>query len=242
MISNNKWAVAAFDGNGYVKQLLDFLICEYNRIFGIETMNAEKCTIFNDPNSHYPMFIINTVPVMIRLAQPSTIYWAQTVYQLSHEMCHYAIRQGQAEKEFTLKWLEETICEAMSLYALEYASSRWYMCPLSQSDPTFSKAFDDYLVCEMNRIPQNDLNICKTLEDLRICNQYAESKRDGRLRERNALYQVISRYPEDCRCFCDMYCYLNDDRLTVDFETWLADNPSAVVKCLSQIQPEIVKE
>ena len=169
-------------------------------------MNAEKCIVFNDPTSECPMLIINTNPVMIRLAQSSTSYWAQTVYQLSHEICHYAIRQGKANKDYTLSWLEETICEAMSLYMLQYSAEKWCKCPLSQRAPQFSKSITAYLVNELKR---------------------------------NALYQVISKFSEESYCFCDMYQYLNEDKLTVDFEQWLAVNPSEIVQCLSQIQPKL---
>lgn len=242
MNSCDKWTVAPFDGNNSVKLILYFLLPEYSRIFDPKIMNAEKCIVFNDRTSECPMLITNTNPVMIRLAQSSTSYWAQTVYQLSHEMCHYAIRQGKANKDYTLSWLEETICEAMSLYALEYSARNWYRCPLSQNSPTFSTAFLNYIESELKRPPQNDLSSCETIEALRVCNQSAESRRDARIRERNTLYSCISRHPEDCRFFCDMYRYLNEDMLTIDFDTWLADNLSETVKCLSEIQPKIIKK
>ena len=239
MNSFNKWTVTAFDGSDSVRYILHFLLPEYSRIFGAKIMNAEKCIVFNDPTSECPMLIINTNPVMIRLSQSSTSYWAQTVYQLSHEICHYAIRQGKANKDYTLSWLEETICEAMSLYMLQYSAEEWYKCPLSQRAPQFSKSITAYLVNELKRIPKNNLSMCQTLEDLRVCNQNTADERDGRLRERNALYQVISKFSEESYCFCDMYQYLNEDKLTVDFEQWLAVNPSEIVQCLSQIQPKL---
>ena len=188
---NSKWTVAVFDGSEYVKHLLGFLLPEYTRLFGVETMNGERCIVFNDPKADCPMLITSTVPVMIRLAQASTVYWAQTVYQLSHEMCHYAIRQRKTDKHFSIKWLEETFCEAMSLYALEYAARNWYRCPLSQKAPMFSAAFVNYIEDELRRPPQNDLSSCDTIEALRVCNQNAESRRAGRIRERNTLYTCI---------------------------------------------------
>lgn len=241
MNSFDKWTVAPFDGTDSAKLILHFLLPEYSRIFGPKIMNAEKCIVFNDPTSECPMLIINTNPVMIRLTQSSTSYWAQTVYQLSHEMCHYAIRQGKTNKDYTLSWLEETICEAMSLYMLQYSAENWFKCPLSQRAPQFSKSFIEYLVNELKRMPKNNLSTCQTLDDLRFCNQNAAVERAGRLRERNALYRVISEFPEESYLFCDMYQYLNEDKLTVDFEKWLADHPSEIVQCLSQIQPKILK-
>lgn len=240
MISFDRWIVAAFDGSGSVRHILRFLLPEYGRIFGLEIMNAETCVVFNDPTSECPMLITSTNPVMIRLNQSSTSYWAQTIYQLSHEICHYAIRQGKQNKDYTLSWLEETICEAMSLYMLQYSAEKWYKCPLSQSAPQFSNSIMAYLVNELKRIPKNSLSMCQTLGELRACNQNAAAERAGRLRERNALYRVISEFSEESYLFCDMYQYLNEDKLTLDFEKWLADHPSEIVQCLSQIQPKIL--
>ena len=233
------WIVAPYDENIY--SILHFLLHKFSHIFGTEVMNMETCTVFNDPSSPCPMLITNKNPVMIRLSQESTRYWAQTVYQLSHEMCHYAIRQRKTNKDITLKWLEETICEAVSLYALEFASKNWYRCPLSSKDPSFATAFSNYLGNELIRAPRTVLRDCVTFDDLKKCDDNAEEQRDGRLIERNFLYSVISKQPEDCLCFCDMYRYLNEDQLTIDFDKWLADNPSAIVQCLSQIQPKIAK-
>lgn len=218
MTTNNNWVVAPFEGSAYVKQLLDFLLPEFIRIFGKEIMKAEKCAVFNDPKASCPMLIIGTTPVMIRLAQYSTSYWAQTIYQLSHELCHYAIRQRKQDKEFTLKWLEETMCEAMSLYALEWAFKNWHKCPLSEENPSFSSSLFEYLKEVSSETPHNDLRNCVTLDDLRICNELAECRREGRICERNILYVCISKHSEECCCFGDMYRYLNDDKLTVTAE------------------------
>lgn len=241
MNSFAKWIVAPFDGSDNVKYILLFLLPEYSRIFGSKIMNAETCIVFNDPTSECPMLITSTNPVMIRLAQSSTSFWAQTIYQLSHEICHFAIRQDKHNKGYTLSWLEETICEAMSLCMLQYSAVNWYKCPLSQRAPQFSNSIMAYLVNELKRIPKNSLSMCQTLGELRACNQNAAAERDGRLGERNTLYRVISEFSEESYLFCDMYQYLNEDQLTVDFEKWLADHPSEIVRCLSQIQPKILK-
>lgn len=240
MISYENWIVAPYDENIY--SILHFLLPEFSRIFSPDIMRAETCTVFNDPSSKCPMLIISRNPIQIQLSQESTQYWAQTIYQLSHEMCHYAIRQGHKGDSYILSWLEETICEAMSLYALEWASNNWYRCPLSMGHSEYSSSIFTYLKDTAGKPERNDLQSCVTLLDLRICNQTAESNRGGRVRERNILYVCISRHPEESRFLCDMYRYLNEDKLTIDFDTWLADNPSEIVKCLSEIQPKIVAD
>ena len=143
MISYENWIVAPYDENIY--SILHFLLPEFSRIFSPDIMRAETCTVFNDPSSKCPMLIISRNPIQIQLSQKSTQYWAQTIYQLSHEMCHYAIRQGHKGDSYILSWLEETICEAISLYALEWASHNWYRCPLSMGHSEYSSSIFTYL-------------------------------------------------------------------------------------------------
>ena len=116
------------EGYEYLIDLLDFLLIEYVRIFGEDTLYAEKCLIYNDPEAECPMLIINAIPIQIRLAQSSLNYWAQTIFQLSHELCHYCIRQRKDNKNYTLSWFEEIVCEAISLYFLKWAADNWNKC------------------------------------------------------------------------------------------------------------------
>ena len=94
--------------------VLSFLLEEFSRVFGCEIMTNENCIVYNDPCSKYPMLITNIAPVHIRLSQNDLNAISQTIYQLSHELCHYAIRQRKANKSFTLSWFEEIVCEAAS--------------------------------------------------------------------------------------------------------------------------------
>ena len=87
------WKIQNCNGADYLVALLQFLLTESSRIFGSGTMFAEECVDFNDQGADCPMLIINLTPVRIRLAQPDLSFWAQTIFQLSHELCHYAIVQ-----------------------------------------------------------------------------------------------------------------------------------------------------
>lgn len=48
--------------------------------------------------------------------------WSQAAYQFAHEICHLSIPGNVCER---LRWLEETICEASSLYILPRMTSLW---------------------------------------------------------------------------------------------------------------------
>lgn len=107
----------------YLRGITAFLMEEYEHIFGADIINNKlDILLFNDPKATCPMFIINSEPLSIRLAQQSLSYWAQTIYQLSHELCHFALYQRKIDKAYTVKWFEEIVCEAVSLHALKYSS------------------------------------------------------------------------------------------------------------------------
>ena len=146
----NNWIVVSNEGSEYLKEILSFLLKRFIEIFGQETMNAEICYVCNISNADCPMLITNSTPICIRLAQSSLSFWAQTIYQLSHEMCHYAIRQHKVNKDFTLKWFEEITCEAASMYFLQYAAINWKKCRLSKLDPSFCTSIESYLSKELS--------------------------------------------------------------------------------------------
>lgn len=78
----------------YLIGIADFLLDEFERMFGRDIINRElKLVIYNDPTADFPMLITNTLPMQIRLAQTQLSYWAQTIYQLSHELGHFALSQ-----------------------------------------------------------------------------------------------------------------------------------------------------
>lgn len=115
MSNHANWLIQRCEGAEYLDSLLEFLLPEYIRIFGQDIMTTTPCIVHNDPDSECPYFH-HTTPLKIRLSMSELSYWAQMVYQLSHELCHYAMYQTKQDKTKTLSWFEEIVCEAMSLY------------------------------------------------------------------------------------------------------------------------------
>lgn len=217
--------------------ILDFLLEEYSRIFGTNIMYNSPCYIYNDRNSPCPR--IDVSPMRIRLGQQSLNFWSQTIYQLSHELCHYAIQQGKVNKSVWLSWFEEIVCEAMSLYALEYATYYWYKCKLCAINSEFYKSNAEYLGVVLAEPSTDGFKRCNTIEKLREYenNRYSESKRETHARERKIIYAYICANPLEARCFLDYDKYLNPDKLTINFDAWLRDNPCEMVQQLAKIQP-----
>ena len=201
-------------------------------------MHIEKCIIYNDSTAQWPMLITNRIPIRIRLAQKSLTYWAQTIYQLSHELCHYAIRQSGMNMGLSLAWFEEPICEAVSLYFLYYCAMNWEQCKLYKINPTFSNGISRYLQEESCKIGTDSLKNCNTHEKLKQYNRIASDDRAGHRNERNLLYNEIIKQPLACSVFCDYQRYIDrSNEVTIRFEDWKQDNPSPMISVLRSIQP-----
>ena len=56
------------------------------------------------------------------------IYWAQIIFQYSHELCHLLIAEPIPEQ---FKWFEESLCDLASIYFLQESAEKW---PLSFPD------------------------------------------------------------------------------------------------------------
>ncbi len=201
-------------------------------------MLNEQCIIYNDAASDCPMLIINHKPVLIRLAQKSLSFWCQTIFQLSHELCHYAMRQHKVDKDFTLSWFEEIVCEAMSLYALQFAAKEWSQCQLSRINPSYTESFENYLNNELSQKGTDILQQCTTVELLKEYEVHHSTDRATHRDERNELYYAILRYPSDCKYFCDYSKYVDDKtNLIINFYEWENNNPCQMIKVLHKLQP-----
>ena len=236
---SGKWTVQKSDGFENTVFILAFLLEEFSRIFGNDIMAIEDCIIFNDPHSECPMLITNLSPIHIRLSQECLTAISQTIYQLSHEMCHYAIRQRKTNKDFTLSWFEEIVCEAVSLYALKYSSEQWEKCLLSQTQPYWAQAHKTYLENQLNRESTNEFQECDTVEKLMVYEkqELPESKRETHRAERNAIYRAISSNPMELKCVLNYSKYVENNGVTIDFDEWIKEDSSNLLQELKKIQP-----
>ena len=56
--------------------------------------------------------------------------WNQMLFQLAHEITHCFIFCNNQSVAHSISWVEETICEAMSLFFLKLSSQNWSRLPL----------------------------------------------------------------------------------------------------------------
>lgn len=144
----------------------------------------------------YPMFVSKSHNPGIKeeyiiLSIDDYSYWCQVIYQLSHELTHCFIYCNNKDINKNVKWIEETICEAMSLYYLKYFSKYWKDCPLSKINPTYFKSIEQYLDNILKKEGTNKLSNLNNLDDLRRLNEYCEENRADRFNEMKKLYKLI---------------------------------------------------
>ena len=233
------WYVTQAPMAGALSYLHEFLMQEFERIFGWDIMHTRDCTIYNDPQSGCP-YCYYEPHVRIRLAQESLDYWAQTVFQLSHEMTHYACLSVRGLDTPPIRWYEEILCEAMSLYFLEYAAAHWTGCWLYRINAQFDASIRDYLNVNYNTAATAALASCRTHAALLAYERdlMPERRREGHVRERNKLYLAIRQNPTAAGALVRYSRYRCAGGVLIDFATWQRAEPyNPLIPLFASFQP-----
>ena len=220
----------------YMRFIFTFVLDQFVEIFGAEIMEAELCIVFNSMNAPCPMLITNQNPIALRTDVKSLGIWNQYVYQLSHELTHYVIRQYKENKDSIIKWFEETLCEAMSLYILRQSSIKWSTCTLSKMNPDYSSYFKSYLNDVYNQTGKSVIRACHTLSELQEIERTSESQRLDRSIERNYLYDTFCEFPESIAAFVFYPLYARSD-LQLDLDRWEKETNNSIISKLREVHP-----
>ena len=74
--------------------------------------------------------------------------WDQFTYQFAHEYCHVVTNAEQRARQdaavLGTQWFEESMCEAVSLLALQRVAARWEQAPPVDIAPGYATAFSEY--------------------------------------------------------------------------------------------------
>ncbi|NME63978.1 hypothetical protein HF846_05090 [Clostridium cadaveris] len=180
----------------YIDVIKAFISREFHHI--LQNEKFEECIIFNDPNRQCPMFcnkIENNMECnLIFLSAKSYNYWCQVIYQLSHEMTHYFIYIINNNIQSKISWVEESICEMMSLYFLQYFRDNWRECELSKYNYTYDSEIDNYLQKILNNRGEESLTKISDIEQLEEIDRLSEKDRGLRSYEVNRLFNFIKDY------------------------------------------------
>lgn len=239
----NHFNLSGIGSNSQILFYYQYKLC--SDVFGFEAMASESCNVLCTDNDEAPILVNVTSPIEIWINADDN-RWCQVVYQLSHEMCHYAMRYNKTNRNYVLKWFEETICEAFSLYSLNYFSEHWTECYLVRMNPVYANSFRNYVtdtVSEKAPIaedPVHSLSKCRTMENLGFVEKHSEDKRYLRFSERDYLYDLFKSHPDMIRLLLNYEKYVNKKSMMIDFDRWIDDeNGSVFLKSVSEIQPNI---
>ena len=223
----------------YMQALFEFVLTLYKDIFGSSILENELCTVFNDSTQSCPMFITNYNPVSIRTCVYSLDYWAQYIYQLSHELMHYVIRQYKDDKSKCVKWFEETICEAMSLFVLLICSINWHYCTLFDINDEYSLHLKNYEESEYHIVSKSVLRSCHSLTELNIINATCEKMRILRSYERNELFDFFCNHPKS-PIELAQYPKFIKNYLEIDIDEWKKYTSPEIITVIRNIHPVIL--
>ena len=168
---------------------------------------------FGVPKFH----IENNIPC-ISLCIKGSSYYCQVAYQMSHEMTHFLIYDASAKKNPELSWLEETICEAISIYALRYLADHWKKCELSNHAPNYDIHIRQYIDDLISQTGTRSLSNCKSIAEMKMIEKESCKKRELRRTEMlelsNTIQQKNIKGLIHYRQFCQM------DSLFLDYKKY----------------------
>lgn len=228
--------------------LFKFIIPMFEKIFGKEIMNRESCEVYIDI-AYTPTPIITFNPTRI-IINATSIYWCQVIFQLAHELTHYAIRQktNYQFRNCAIAAFEEPVCEAMAMYILKLCAEQWNNCDYYKTDPNWGVNFEKYRIDIYNII--NDTNRLSTYEQWKsLCEKYTVqnspiSQRPNVSAMRNYLYDTFVSMPDDIALLIEYPLYVRDKpyNLLIDINKWENERPlsSPFIKSICAIQPIVL--
>ena len=121
--------------------------------------------------------------------------WNQMLFQLAHEITHCFIFCNNQSVAHSISWVEETICEAMSLFFLKLSSQNWSRLPLYKINPKYARQFiTPYLENEIEKDAGADkLGSCASYDELLHIEMTSQSNREYRHEETVKLYELIKK-------------------------------------------------
>lgn len=170
----------------------------------IEQVYTEQGIIFPDngeiyiiksPSSINPRFCLgsknNFANDFIIITAKKLLYWCQALFQISHEMTHAGIQYNSPSDSESISWIEETICEAMSLFFLKRAACTWEKIKPDWFDESYKDDIDSYLKDMLSETGTDELTKCTNLKMLKSIDRESQNNRNTRKNEMHKLFSYI---------------------------------------------------
>ncbi|MBU0654323.1 MAG: hypothetical protein KJ914_04220 [Gammaproteobacteria bacterium] len=221
-VASKEWGDANPDDVQTVLQSVIDTLSPYmlNREFG-------AITIRDDPQGPVSLYEKGKNGEYVILLNVKGRYWAQLVYQFSHEMCHLMSNYDLAPNNISRQqWFEEALCEAFSLFALDRMAEQWAAYPpypqWQDYAPEFLKYKQDNLKQAHRRLPRG-MKLPAWYEEYRktLSNDPYAQGRDLNELVANQLLPVFSARPESWIAI--NYLNLGEDSKGVPLQQYLED-------------------
>ena len=208
--------------DGYIEDITNMMVDHYDTLIDFN-LNKNCLISGNSPKDVPTTITVDDNNVIAFLTEKDDKYWAHVIYQLSHEMTHYVIGEESADVEY-VPWCEETICEAMSYYFLEYFSEHWGECSLSSINEEYADALSDYtyeaIDLSMEGYEELEFDLyTATPKQLKIINDEAMTNRTYRAEAAAMLHEAIEK-SEDVTGLLHYRDFINEETLLLDIDRY----------------------
>lgn len=121
----------------------------------VQVVSDKSLVLHFDKTCETPVFLSNDKIGQnfdcIHINLEDDIKWNQLLFQLSHELCHYVIYLNNKQDYQIIKWIEESICEAFSLFCLKKWSIEWKILGYPSIDKNYGKLMSSYRKIQMSK-------------------------------------------------------------------------------------------
>jgi hypothetical protein len=107
---------------------------------------------------HYPIALLDRGPnnEHIILVNAKDRRWSQLAYQFAHEYCHVFSAHYRVPLQNRFRWLEESLCETASLYAMLRMGEVWQTTPPYQHWASYAGSLTEYANEGINAVARFD--------------------------------------------------------------------------------------
>lgn len=234
MIRFKNWQIQNDRDQDSVLRYLRSISGTFESFLGFSNEELEECRVFISDKNENPRLIENYNPIRLRLSNAVRENNWELIFELSHELGHFYLRQRNLERREIIHWLEETFCEAMSIYTLYQFLKDWQP---ENERPQFQQYIDWQYYTEEVR----GLNNVTNLDELIRFDQASEEKREERTYERKLLCDAIRKKPQDIICFSRYLDFKTDENIPLlNIDALKKEYPNnSIVEIIEKIQPNI---
>ena len=190
--------------------------------------HPKHCPINLNKNNKYDFIYLNVKKYS---------YWCQVIYQLSHELGHSFCNSNNYRE--SIPWIEETICEALSLYFLIYFYKNWDNIELSKLNKNYDTSIKEYLDDILNDLGTNRLSNCSNIDELIDINNTSTNNRIDRHNEMIELYKLMD--DNNINSLIKYRDYIIDNSILLDTKKYLNDFNNNAVKYICNLQDNVLK-